>query len=205
MGARRTAPERRRDLDEAIERCLRGETQDEIARALGVSPAQVSRDLGAQVKAWLEEARRDFAQSVEQGLPALTALEARYWQAWEASKKPREDSWVRRGTGRADYTTRVTQRTEPAEGKPAFLAGVLRRIRRRSQLLRLSGEALERFEHEQEQATLRRDQAPFLRLASVASLLRELERRYGPLEGWLGLRCPEAPGAWWGRRLFLLR
>jgi AcrR family transcriptional regulator len=191
------------DLEEAAGRRLRGESREEIARALGVSASQIFRDLKKKEEEWLQSAREDFALLRVRELAKLRELEASYWRGWLTSKEPREMSWVRASEGPTPHTTTVTERTDTGEGDPAYLAGVLRCLRERSRILGLSGKTLERFANEREEHELLAEQLELVQTYNVASLLRRLEHTYGPIQVWLGLRCPETPGMWWGNgRLF---
>ena len=203
MGRRRTKPERRLDLEKAAERRIMGESCEEIAQALGVSGTQIFRDLKTKEEEWLGSAHGDFALLRAQELAKLRKLEASYWRAWQDSKGPREVSFARSSEGATPHTTTVTERTDTGEGNSVFLAGVLRCIRERSRILGLSGEGLERFAREREEAELLEEQFALVQTYNVASLLRRLEHTYGLIQVWLGVRPPETPGAWRGdRRVF---
>src|SRR5581483_4024403 len=74
------------------ERYLRGETQWEIARTLGVSQGQVSRDLKAIRQEWLNSSVCNFNELKAREIAKVDELERTYWAAWEESKKTREVS-----------------------------------------------------------------------------------------------------------------
>ena len=111
MRNRRTNLERSRDLEEAAARSLRGETCEEIARALGVSSSQISRDLKKVEEEWMKEAMTDFALLRARELARLRELQCANWRAWEESKVPKESSWSLGAEGRASYVTTVTVRS----------------------------------------------------------------------------------------------
>lgn len=198
MRNRRTNLERSRDLEAAAARSLRGETCEEIARALGVSSSQISRDLKRKEQEWMKEAMRDFGLLRARELAKLRGLQYAHFQAWEASKAPREKCCTLGAQGRTGYVTTITLRTEPAEAAPKYLAGVLRCIRQRRRMLQLSGKALERYLSEREENERLEEEMKLAEAATEISLLRQVERVYGSIQAWLGLRCPETPGVWWG-------
>ncbi len=195
MGGRRTPEERERDLTEAVRRCIAGESQEEIARALGVSPAQVSRDLRRQIEKWLSAARQDYARYQEGKFPGVVEIEAMCWRSWHESKRPRESKRVRIGGGVATYTTTTTVRTQPGEGNPAYLAMVIKCIATRNRFLGLKGVDLKSMPSEQRE---KREPVESLRNIDVVVLLGELKRRYGRVHVWLGLSFPEIPDRWRG-------
>jgi predicted transcriptional regulator len=70
---------------EAASLYCRGKPQWEIARHLGVTQAQISYDLRAVRKAWLESSVRDFDELKAQELAKLDHLEATAWENFERS------------------------------------------------------------------------------------------------------------------------
>ena len=146
----------------------------------------------------MKEATRDFALLRARELARLRELQCANWRSWEESKVPKESSWSLGAEGRASYVTTVTVRTEPAEAAPEYLAGVLRCIRQRRRMLQLSGKALERYLSEMEETERLEEEMKLAEAATEISLLRQVERVYGSIQAWLGLRCPETPGVWWG-------
>jgi len=194
---RRTRLKHRLDLEEAAERSLRGETCEEIALALGVSASQISRDLKRKGQEWFDAAWQDLGLLRARELAKLRQLEQSYWRAWATSKGPRETS-ARRSQGNPPHTTTVTVHSDASEGNPAFLAGVLRCLRQRSRILGLGGKALEQFLAEREELAELEEQMKLAQTYSDAQLVRRLEHTYGPLKVYLGERCPETPGVWWG-------
>jgi predicted transcriptional regulator len=70
---------------EAASLYCRGKPQWEIARHLGVTQAQISYDLRAVRKAWLESSIRDFDELKAQELAKLDHLEATAWENFERS------------------------------------------------------------------------------------------------------------------------
>jgi len=128
---------------------LSGKTQWEIHEQIGLSQAQVSRDLKALHGEWLKQATGNVAALKARELAKIDALERTYWAAWERScQEARRKSLRARGTitksvTDADGTTRFVQET-PAEqvlttedkvGDKRYLEGVQWCIERRCKIL----------------------------------------------------------------------
>jgi hypothetical protein len=64
---------------------LRRVPNAEIARREGVAPPQITRDLAAVRKDWLEQARLDFDARQAEELARIDALEITAWKAWRRS------------------------------------------------------------------------------------------------------------------------
>jgi transcriptional regulator with XRE-family HTH domain len=114
---------------------LAGKTQQQIAEAVGVNQATISRDLTALQELWQGVAARAIDAAKGEELAKIDRLEREYWLAWEesrgkrtiTSKKMSEAS----GTKRAEASTRE----EDMLGDPRFLAGVQWCIDRRCKIL----------------------------------------------------------------------
>ena len=113
----RTQTQRERDRNEAAKLVLQGVPQTEIARMFGVTPAQVSYDLKAIRKRWLEQTTFDLDQAKAQECAKIDNLERTYWMAY--------DSLVESGDGPSAFET------------SAILNGILNCINRRCRLLGL--------------------------------------------------------------------
>src|SRR5262249_49413813 len=107
MGRKRGVPHRSKvkmahDRREIAQRHLRGESQETIGKALGLSQQSVSRDLKHLQQAWLHDAAQDVAARKSRELAKLDLLEQTYWQAWENSKgeKSRHTQVIRPGAGK---------------------------------------------------------------------------------------------------------
>lgn len=124
--------DRRKDV---ATRYLRGEQQAEIAGALGVDIATISRDLATLRSLWLESAVRDFDAARAQELAKIDAVEREYWEAWERSKQNKEISTQEIGADKK--VKKASLRKEGQSGNPAYLDGVLKCIERRCQILGL--------------------------------------------------------------------
>lgn len=110
---------------------LRGVPQYQIAADVGLSAAQVSRDLVVLHQEWQARAAATMDTAKAAELAKLDALERTYWQAWEASTQTQKRTRIADRAGvKASEVGSVTR-----DGNPAFLAGVLGCIDRRCKLL----------------------------------------------------------------------
>ena len=109
--AQRTPGEKEQHRVEITKRYVRGETQTQIAAALGVHYTTVGRDLVQIRAAWVAAYTSDYNEHAAKELARIDHLEQTYWEAWESSK--------------ADRSTR-TQTVRPDEkGKLAPVQGVM--------------------------------------------------------------------------------
>ena len=127
----RTDHKKAPDRAAIAEAYLPGVPQYQIAAQVGLSAAQVSRDLVVLHEQWLTRAAATIDTAKAAELAKLDALERTYWQAWEASTQPQKRTRTadRAGTKSAEVGS-VTR-----DGNPAFLAGVLGCIDRRCKIL----------------------------------------------------------------------
>jgi len=70
---------------------LQGMTGMEIARKVKISESQISRDLKAISRFWMESATRDIAQRKSQDLQELNLIKRELWQSWHESKSEKGD------------------------------------------------------------------------------------------------------------------
>ena len=113
----RTQTQRERDRNEAAKLVLQGVPQTEIARMFNVTPAQISYDLKAIRKRWLDQTTLDLDQAKAQECAKIDNLERTYWSAY--------DLLAESGDGPSAFET------------SAILSGVLNCINRRCRLLGL--------------------------------------------------------------------
>ena len=79
---------------------LKGSTQAQIARELGVAQSTISDDLKAVRLEWRESRVRDFDEVVTMELQKLDRVERESWNAWERSQKTVEiDRVTQSGSG----------------------------------------------------------------------------------------------------------
>jgi predicted transcriptional regulator len=136
----------------AAELYLRGCTQWEIARELGVSRPRVSQMLSAVRNGWHTTATAEIATHVAEQLARIQRLEREYWLAWERSRQQRErtETVVEDATltGSPELPPGVPLRLpygkrrarvqrEARDGAAAFLSGIAWCISERSKLLGL--------------------------------------------------------------------
>jgi DNA-binding transcriptional ArsR family regulator len=129
---KRTKIQRVKDLEEIARRYLRGETQVQIAEAIGVTQRQISYDLKKIREAWIASSVRDFDEIVAGQLARIDELERTYWQAWIDSGGIRMKTTVRSRGGEEKESIVLS---EDSPGDPRFLAGVQWCIAERSKLL----------------------------------------------------------------------
>lgn len=93
----------------------------------------VSYDLRAIQVEWRDVPKQELNELKVKELARIDILERTYWQAWERSLEPRES------TNEVDDGDRIkiSKRTTPSNGNPAFLKGVMDCIDRRCKLLGL--------------------------------------------------------------------
>ena len=123
---------------------VKGVQQWEIAFELGVTQGTISKDLKVIRTRWAESGIRDYDKSVERELRKIDELEREYWDAWDASKLPRQTETqraVRRGDGEEQGQALIAEKTLRTEslygGDAKFLAGVERCIAQRCKILGL--------------------------------------------------------------------
>lgn len=125
---------------------LRGRTQREIAAAVDVDQATVSRDLKAVQKEWSEQAQADLAERKAVELAKIDELERTYHEGWERSCKEREKRRAKKIDAADPDRSRAEtgKETENRDGDPRFLEGVRWCIEMRCKLL---GLVVKKHEH----------------------------------------------------------
>lgn len=110
---------------------LRGVPQYQIAAQVGLSAAQVSRDLLVLQEQWQVRAAATMDTAKAAELAKLDELERTYWAAWAASTQPQKRTKTadRAGVKSAEVGSQTR------DGNPAFLAGVLACLERRCKML----------------------------------------------------------------------
>jgi hypothetical protein len=127
---------RRRDV--AL-RHLKGETQWQIAAAVGIDQGNVCRDLAWIHALWLEESKLAHGERIARELAKIDETERQAWQAWERSQQIAEATRTQKvteadGTG-GKLLAEVTRRG--SAGEAHYLEVVLKCSERRSKLLGL--------------------------------------------------------------------
>jgi len=112
---------------------VKGSTQSQIARELGVAQSTVSADLKAIRREWRDSRVRDFDEAVAVELKKLDHLEREAWSGWERSQQPAESTKVSQdGAGK-----RAERIVKQQQGDPRYLEQVHRCITGRRTLLGL--------------------------------------------------------------------
>lgn len=116
---------------------LKGSTQAEIAKAIGVSRVQITQDL-KEVRAWWKDRTAfDLDEFKAEQLAKLDNLERELWQAWDESKKPTISSTVSDTTAGANPGRTRSRKEITSAGDPRFLAQIQDCIDQRCKILGL--------------------------------------------------------------------
>ena len=111
---------------------LRGSTQAQIARDLGVTQSTISVDWKAIRREWRDSTIRDYGEVVTIALQKYDRLEREAWSGWERSQQPVESTKLNQnGSGKTAEKVVKTQ-----HGDPRFLDQVHRCVVGRLELLR---------------------------------------------------------------------
>jgi len=116
---------------------LAGKHQHEIAQLVGVTQQQVSLDLKAVQREWLQSSIRDFDAVKSEQLAKIDRIEREAWQAWERSFQQREIT-VQEVTESDHRINKVSIRREQQGGDARFLQIIQKCIDQRCDLLGLS-------------------------------------------------------------------
>jgi predicted transcriptional regulator len=134
-GKRRGKAQVARDRRRIADLYLQGEIQADIAEALEISQATVSRDIKALQGEWLASALVDFNEAKAQELAKIDKLEREYWDAWQRSCEDKEATLVENREAKGDKQSKSWLRREGQAGDPRFLQGVQWCIERRCKIL----------------------------------------------------------------------
>ena len=111
-----------KDMIRLAELYLKGWSQRRIAADIGVSQAQINKDLKKLRAEWLQSALVDFDAAKARELAKIDALEARAWEAFEASAGKKVRTTKEKSTGGKDGgRSRVVVNEEESAGDPRFL------------------------------------------------------------------------------------
>lgn len=123
---------------------LRGTSQNEIARTLGISQATVSRELAYWQIVWQREHVADIDKAKLREMARIDRLEMTAWNAWEKSCRDGETIHVEETTGRVDKLGVPLPKLEKKSttikgqaGDPRFLERVAWCIEQRCRLMSL--------------------------------------------------------------------
>jgi hypothetical protein len=123
---------RRRDV--AV-RYLHGETQYEIADAIGLDQSGVCRDLAWVHALWLEDSKLAHGERVARELARIDETERQAWAAWQRSQQIAETTRTRKSLPGDSVMAEVTRQGQV--GDAHYLEIVLKCTERRCKLLGL--------------------------------------------------------------------
>lgn len=83
---KRTKAEKEEHLNAISKMYVKGTTQMDMAKALGVSQGQISNDLKVILKKWQEDRTHDIDRIKNEQLTRINLIEEEMWSAWEKSK-----------------------------------------------------------------------------------------------------------------------
>ncbi|HEY7157935.1 MAG TPA: hypothetical protein VH575_28515 [Gemmataceae bacterium] len=128
---------------------LRGLSQWEIGRQLGVSQQCIAKDVAALEKEWLAAAVVDLDAAKAKELARIDRLERVAWRAWQRScqRKERASSRLEKklNDDAQQGKTVTSKQTELRDGNPEYLKRVEWCINKRCELLKLNPP--QRLEH----------------------------------------------------------
>ena len=158
----------RRDRAQIAALYCQGVLQIEIASRLGLSQQQVSYDLLAVRRQWLESSLRDFNSAKAEQLAKLDRIEGAAWEAFERSRQTKEITVQARDLTPNGDTDRVSVKKENQVGDPRFLEICHKCVERRCRILGLDAP-------EKRELTGPNGQPLELTIARVAEAETELE------------------------------
>ena len=94
----RTPEEREQHLIQIGDLRLQGWPQYKIAAELGISQSTVSQDLSEVVRRWQQESIKKIEEYKAMECARIDKVLAEAWEAWEKSKKPRQEVTVEKKT-----------------------------------------------------------------------------------------------------------
>jgi hypothetical protein len=124
--------DRRRNV---MRRYLRGELQYEIARAYGLDPSTIHRDIAWVHRQWLAEAKVADGDRVARELGKIDEVERTAWAAWEQSRQVAETTRTRRVEQGSGNQTMAELTRQGKAGDPRFLEVILKCSERRCKIL----------------------------------------------------------------------
>lgn len=151
---KRTKAQREEHLNQIAKMYVRGTTQMEMSRQLGVSQGQISNDLRLVLNQWTEQRIHDIDRIKNEQLTRINEIEREMWEAWEASKTKKKvvvnksksgemmDAFDPM-TGKASkvqtdkYWRAGTTEEEPVAGDKQYMDGVMWCVQERSKIVGL--------------------------------------------------------------------
>jgi len=114
---------------------LKGWAQFKIAEEVGVTQAQVSKDLKVLTEKWRESALVDLNEIKLKELAKIDQLEFEAWEAWEKSKQDTKET-IKKAKGKGDETTYKEQTVKDITmyGDPRYFATIQWCINKRCEI-----------------------------------------------------------------------
>jgi hypothetical protein len=138
---KRSRLQREKDLVEISKLYFEGWPQRLIGDKLGLAQQQISYDLKALNKRWVESSLKNITDLKVRELAKIDNLEREYWEAWRRSTEDKEVDTTKAIPDKEDpsmgRTKEKTQRREGQAGDPRFLAGVQWCINKRAEIIGL--------------------------------------------------------------------
>ena len=132
----RSKAKREFDRAEIARLHLQGQTQEQIAQAVGLSRPTIAREIKILIELWRERALADTTAVRGQELAKLDQLAAQAWAGWHRSQQERTGRVVEE-SGRQGTNRRARIETYSQNGDAQFLQTLLRVAERRAKLLGL--------------------------------------------------------------------
>lgn len=141
-------------LNQIAKLYVRGTTQMDMAKMLGVSQGQISSDLRLVLKKWQEERLHDIDRYKNEQLVRINAIEEEMWAAWEKSKTTKKVIINKSKSGEMldvidpvtgkmtkqqsdKYWRAGTTEEEPVSGDMQYMNGIMWCVQERAKILGL--------------------------------------------------------------------
>ena len=99
LGRKRSKAQRQSDFNKLADLYVRGVTQVEISRTLGISQGQVSNDIKKLLQVWQQDRTDKIDQLRNEQLHRINTMEAELWKSWEMSKTAPKVATVKSKSG----------------------------------------------------------------------------------------------------------
>ena len=151
---KRSKAEKEERFNQIAKMYVKGVTQVDMVRTLGISQGQVSNDLKLVLRKWEEDRTHDIDRYKNEQLTRINAIEEEMWQAWEKSKtakkvvvnKSKAGEWfdaIDPATGKAvkqqfdKYWRAGTTEEEPTGGDMQYMNGIMWCVQERAKIMGL--------------------------------------------------------------------
>lgn len=127
--------QRESDLVRTSELYLQGKTQAYIAKEMGVSVAQISKDIATIVSRWQKQSIENIEQQRTVQLEKINRIEAEMWTAWENSKTGTTDTTKARSQRGQNTNNRVEVLEKSSHGDISYMNIITWCITERNKIL----------------------------------------------------------------------